>query len=96
MPFCRHCLYRKRNRARGLCLACSLDPEIRALYPAKVSRFTSRGAGLGAPVRQLPARPTDELPGTPGKVKVLAGRAGRGEGLWHPDDATWSKANERA
>lgn len=35
----------------------------------------------------LPEYPTLETPGSPGKIAVMAGRAERGELLFHPDDA---------
>ncbi len=35
----------------------------------------------------LPPRPTEQLPGTPGKVEVLAERFRKGQSLWHPQDA---------
>jgi hypothetical protein len=36
---------------------------------------------------RVPAkRPTDELPGTPGKVAVLCKRARTGQELWHAED----------
>lgn len=35
-----------------------------------------------------PAEATDAIPGTPEKVEVLRRRVERGEGLWHPGDAT--------
>jgi hypothetical protein len=36
--------------------------------------------------RPLPAEPTDALPGSEEKIRVLAQRAERGEQLWHPLD----------
>lgn len=35
-------------------------------------------------------KPTKHLPGTPGKIDVLAARMLAGEELWHPDDAEGS------
>lgn len=35
------------------------------------------------------SRPTRFLPGTPGKLMVLAARAALGESLWHPEDGRW-------
>lgn len=40
-PRCRHCRHYKKSRARGLCCRCSLDPEIRRLYPI-TSKFAPR------------------------------------------------------
>jgi hypothetical protein len=37
--------------------------------------------------RRLPPAPTDALPGSAAKVRVLAARARLGVSLWHPLDA---------
>jgi hypothetical protein len=85
-PRCPHC---EKNyacpRRRGLCQRCYGDPEVRALYPSRVPR----GAGATPGPRPVapPDAPTDAPPGSEAKVLVLAGRAARRQGLWHPDDA---------
>lgn len=43
----------------------------------------------------LPAEPTLHLPGTPGKVRVMACRARRRERLFHPLDARLPPGAER-
>lgn len=40
-------------------------------------------------VPPLPAGPTDAMPGTEDKVRVMAERAERGECIFHPDDPVW-------
>lgn len=40
-----------------------------------------------APKEKLPKEPTDAMPGTEEKVRVLEERAKNNEPLWHPDDA---------
>jgi hypothetical protein len=46
--------------------------------------MTTRTARLGT---RVPDAPTDALPGSPEKVRVLAERFRRGDALWHPLDA---------
>lgn len=41
----------------------------------------------GYQLGRLPERPTRCVPGTPGKIAILAERRRRGETLFHPDDA---------
>jgi hypothetical protein len=40
---------------------------------------------------QLPAEPTQALPGTEEKIRVLAERFDRHDALWHPQDAIRSR-----
>lgn len=83
---CRHCNRYRVNRPRGLCWTCYYTPGVLAAYPV-VSKYARRGVGNVTGNRPLPTRPTAAEPGTPEKIAVLAGRAARAEGLWHPDDA---------
>jgi hypothetical protein len=55
---------------------------LRALFAA--GDVDEPGDGRPAP---LPSKATRHLPGTPGKVRVMAFRARRGEQLFHPEDA---------
>lgn len=48
-------------------------------------RMERQAMAAGEP--PLPDRPTECLPGTPGKVEVLAERFRKGQSLWHPQDA---------
>lgn len=97
---CLHCGKRAVNRPRGLCWPCYYDPEIRYLYPAYRGRNdddddsdSSYDRKFAEQLRAhqnlrhpLPAEFTRELPGSEAKIRVLEGRAARGESLWHPDD----------
>ncbi len=83
---CRHCDYPKVNRPRGLCWNCYYTPGVKEQYPS-TSIYARRGVGAGFRLNApLPAAKTDALPGTEEKIEVLAGRAARGETLWHPGD----------
>ena len=44
--------------------------------------------GHGHDYKPKAGEPTDEVPGTKGKLDVLVARAQAGVSLWHPDDAT--------
>jgi hypothetical protein len=83
-PNCRHCGRPKANRPKGLCWRCSYTPGVPALY-ASTSRGGRRGVGNTAG-GFAPCEPTDAEPGTGEKVEVLAGRAERGEQLFHLED----------
>lgn len=94
VPLCRHCQARPVNRSRGLCWTCYYTQGVRDLYPS-TSRFGRRSCVpdflRAAP---LPA-PTDALPGSPEKVRVLADRACKGLALHHPLDAGWAAGGAR-
>lgn len=82
---CRHCQTRKAKHRR-LCDRCGRDPAIRCLYPT--SKFARRAEPDTHATRPLPAEPTDALPGTEDKLRVLADRAARREQLHHPRDVS--------
>jgi hypothetical protein len=84
-PLCRHCEKVKSNRPRGLCWSCYYTPGVRDMYPS-TSKFARRGVADFNGRARLP-EPTDALPGTPEKVRVLEERARQGQQLWHPLDA---------
>lgn len=87
MRICRHCCRNRANRPRGLCWPCYYRPGVREHYPPTGDpKWTRRGIGLLLGIRPLP-EPTYAAPGSDEKMAVLAGRAGRGEQLFHPDDA---------
>ena len=84
-PPCRACNRRPGRRNKTLCSRCYADRAIREAYPS-ISKY-GRRSDIGAPgVRPLP-EPTDALPGTEAKVRVLIQRAALGLELWHPRDA---------
>ena len=84
--FCRHCGQARVNRPRGLCWSCYYKPGVRDLYPS-TSKFARRGVCDFNGRCVLPPAPTDALPGTEDKVRVLEERARMRQSLWHPEDA---------
>lgn len=88
---CRHCGKVRTFRRRMLCGTCYDRPAVRE----------AAGGGFGhgyegrrrRPGRRLPAEPTDALPGTEAKIRVLERRAARGEQLFHPLDARLDAAD---
>jgi hypothetical protein len=66
-----------------LCWRCRADPAIRRLHPSP-SKYARRGVSVGGGLP--PEAPTDAVPGTPAKVRVLAERAATQRALWHPQD----------
>ena len=86
----RPCAESNNYTKRGLCYRCYKDPAIRAAH-APTSKYAHRGVSDRCGRQPLPGRPTRHPPGSPGKLRVLARRAARGEQLWHPGDARdWS------
>jgi hypothetical protein len=88
---CRHCKERRKGRTRGLCSRCYEKKEVRSLYPPD-DRSVIKGHGHTVAKDLKGWEPTDHLPGTAEKIKVLERRASKGLPLWHPFDA---KRNER-
>ena len=84
---CQHCHQREASRPRQLCWLCYYRPGVRELYPTN-SKFARRGLGNFNGNRPLPAFPTQAVPGSPEKLKVLAERAERKLCLFHPEDVT--------
>lgn len=85
IPPCRHCGRARVNRPRGLCWTCYYTDGVKGQYPS-TSKYARRGVGNGDFAAGVPAGPTAAQPGTAEKVAVMAGRAERGECLWHPAD----------
>lgn len=85
---CRHCAKGRVSRPRGLCWSCYYAPGVRSLYAASGHSMARRGVGNLTGNRPLPKCPTNALPGTAAKLKVMGERAARGERLWHPADVT--------
>ena len=84
MCHCRHCGLWRLNRRRQLCFECYANREIRDRYPS-TSIHARRGAGIGRH-GSLPTKPTEALPKSEQKIRVMIGRAMRGESLFHPND----------
>jgi hypothetical protein len=85
---CRHCGQWRSIRARGLCWTCNLSPVIRGQYPPGRTAPINHGSLCADPFipHRLPATATDAMPGTDEKIAVMAGRADRGESVFHPSD----------
>lgn len=90
---CRNCQKVKSNRPRGLCWSCYYTPGVREQYPS-TSKFARRGVKdfYG---RTQQAEPTDALPGSEEKIRILMERARLGQTLFHPQDATIGDATVR-
>lgn len=83
---CRFCGRNVLWRRRGICQSCYRNPIIRADFTpdpkrAPVGRDFYRAS-------RLPPFPTRYLPGSPGKIEVMAKRALQRVSLFHPWDAT--------
>lgn len=81
---CRHCGKVCSLRPRRLCWTCYESLTIRDSYPSG-SKFCSKGGDVVGG-HSLPALPTQEEPGTEGKVRVMVGRYEARVALWHPQD----------
>lgn len=81
---CLHCGETKYTKARGLCYSCWKVPEVRVLYDMIVDNV---GEEFGCRQPKLQPEPTEELPGSEGKIEELCRRLEKGQHLWHPKDA---------
>ena len=87
MIVCRHCGQGRVTRPRGLCWDCYYTPGVRELYPIQ-SKFHRRSKNSGMRRAKTATCPTNALPGSLEKIRVLTLRAELGQELWHHDDAT--------
>lgn len=89
---CRHCGRKRVYRPRGLCWSFYENLDVRSQYEP-LNKYGKRGR-RGHDARNgayLSAEPTEDLPGTEGKVQTMEERAARGEGLFHPRDRARSE-----
>jgi hypothetical protein len=86
MGGCLHCGKYRRIVGKGLCTTCYLNPAIWASYPVLGYRMATGQADThrGLP---LPEEPTDALPGTEEKMRVMGDRAANHRQIFHPLDA---------
>jgi len=78
---CRHCHLTRVSRPRGLCWSCFYSPGVRERYPPARCFEPSR--------RRRPAdAPTQALPGSLEKIRILAERWASNQELFHPEDVT--------
>lgn len=95
-PKCVHCKQNVIHKPRGLCTRCYANLAIRLATPPK-NPYGNRGLGLdtlGSEPTRLP-EPTTAIPGTPEKIAVFRERAASGKVLFHPEDITLEKLNDR-
>jgi hypothetical protein len=83
---CRHCHQCKTTRPRGLCWSCYYTPKIRDRYPS-TSIFARRGVGNFNGDAPLADFPSDAIPGSEAKIRILMERASRMQSLFHPLDS---------
>ncbi len=77
---CSHCGVAANHAGRGLCKRCYNNRSVRVRYPCTLEIANTNQAPATLP------EPTDALPGTPEKVRVLARRMQLGQQLYHPLD----------
>jgi hypothetical protein len=83
---CRHCHKANSSRPRGLCWACYYTPRIRDHYPS-TSKFARRGVGNFNSDAPLADYPTEAIPGSEAKIRILIERAHSMKSLFHPLDS---------
>lgn len=85
---CRRCAERPIRSPFGLCRKCydELPAAERCKYPQRRRRGSPRTWSLAEPT-QLPGEPTEALPGTEEKLRVMVERLRRRQCLFHPRDA---------
>lgn len=86
---CVHCGTTKNvSRPRGLCWTCYYTPGLRDQYPP-VSKKGEYGAlaGKDRNVQSAQPTPTDTLPGTEERFRVMEERVRNGQATKHPEDA---------
>ena len=84
-PSCRHCGIFPGSYGHILCYACYRKKHIRDLYPTRPP--VHKGTMYNASPQSECLEPTDAMPGTEDKIKVLTERLELGQRLWHPQDA---------
>lgn len=105
-PRCVHCKERKASQQRNLCNVCCRVPEVRTQYPYRNIETWDGGGGdfrsqaalqalaaLESSVA-LPDRPTNAIPGSRAKMKVMAERLALKQSLFHPKDVGCFSYNE--
>jgi hypothetical protein len=101
MAACLHCKVRVANISRGLCRTCFYQGgtairQCSAKLPQVIKDLKgipSLDGGSGYNKSKLPSTPTEFLPGTEAKIRVMAARAAMGWILFHPEDRTLLQAN---
>lgn len=84
---CRHCGARPGSHKRGFCWGCYHTPAIVALYPADQSRNSQGGdAAWEYTALPPPPEPTQAVPGSEEKLRVMEWRDQNGYQVFHPQD----------
>ena len=92
---CRHCGASRVLHRRGLCYACYFTPAIRKKY-GPVSPMGNKALGFDTARQLLPPEPTDAIPGSEAKIRVLEARFAARLQMHHPDDAKLSQGDDGA
>ncbi len=89
---CKHCFRpHSGKRPRGLCNTCYLDGDTRRLHPVITEGPGRRGEGQECPKGDRKNwKPTNALPGTREKIRVMRDRVEKDLPIFHPLDATWN------
>lgn len=82
---CQHCNKSTVSRPKGLCWKCYHTPGVAEMYKT-LSKYANRGVGHFSGRARPASDPIHEPKTRQEKEKILAGRAERGEELFHPDD----------
>lgn len=85
VPTCKHCGKKGVNRPRGLCWSCYYTPGVLEQYPS-TSKHAYRSPVPAHSDGPLPAEIMPAGISFEDRLKVLEGRAARGESLFHPAD----------
>lgn len=86
-PICCHCGEKVASRPRGLCRRCWTDPDIRSAYGRIDGRAIPKPSEASKVRRfKKPKHPTNALPGSAEKIRIMAERVANGELANHPDD----------
>lgn len=89
-PKCAHC-HKRKVKARGICEVCRFIPSVNEMYPS-TSPFAKKNH---IPTKNLVLpTPTDAIPGSEEKLRILCERAAAGQLLWHPSDLSLLENND--
>lgn len=81
---CIHCRRRAASRPRLLCGPCYHNMRIRNKYPT-LGKYTQDTNAQS----QYARRPTDAIPGSEAKIRIMMDRVDNGLSAFHPFDSTF-------
>lgn len=82
---CKACVPAHRSRVNVVAQRRRRAAIAAGTYVPGLGKTERVGLGIDDPAAP-PSRPTEERPGSPAKIAVLAARCAVGEELWHPED----------